>query len=590
MNSFLKKPKVIITTIILILIVITISFTRGKETQSTEELIIAKEVQTKTLSNDEYDSQSIDVVGSVNAETSVDVIAMTRGTVKNIFFNIGDSVIINQTLISMYDNSTLTSLNNAQTNLINTQSSKDATVRILEESVRQAELGIQSAKESIDAAEIGLKTANNNLENAKTLKIKSNEDSKKSAVIAFGGHLDTIFSVLDQVDSLFQFDEKNLNETNSNIPSNIGAQDPQTLVNTKANYAKLYNNYKALLTLSVDSENITKAMNEIVNALNTAKKLLDSTISVLNKTVTNSNFSETTLTTYKTTFSTLRTNVVGSQTSAKNTLHALENLELVYTSDIEALENAVQAAQNQVDSANIGYENSLIALENAKKNFDQQNISTQSAVDNARGQVNLAQIQAGNLSIKAPIAGKITKKLVELGAEVSAGQKIAEIQQAEMIKIKITLSSEDIYRIEKGQNVQIGDEFTGIISSIDPSADPVTKKVGVEIMVDNTEGRLIPGTFIDVSIPVKGLEKSTDNSIFIPLRSIIITQTDKYVYVVDKKIETDIETITASKRIIETGKTEGAMIEIIKGLNNDDELIIEGAKNLDEGDEIKVIN
>jgi len=52
-----------------------------------------------------------------------------------------------------------------------------------------------------------------------------------------------------------------------------------------------------------------------------------------------------------------------------------------------------------------------------------------------------------------------------------------------LVKVEINLTSEDIYRIEVGQTAMINGMFEGVISRIDPSADPMTKKVKLKLLL-----------------------------------------------------------------------------------------------------------
>jgi len=90
---------------------------------------------------------------------------------------------------------------------------------------------------------------------------------------------------------------------------------------------------------------------------------------------------------------------------------------------------------------------------------------------------------------------------------------------------------------------------------------------------------LISGTFVNILIPIKNLQKTNESSFFIPLRSLNITQTEKYVFLLDDN--------KAKKVTVKSANTEGAYIEIISGLNADDIIIIDGAKSIEDGEEVE---
>lgn len=572
-----KKKKIALLSMLMIT---TVFLTGCSQEEIVTESKKTKKVETLKIEQDTNNSSIIKATGSVNAETQVDVVALTRGTIRNIYFEVGDEVSVNKILASLYDGSTLTSLNNAQTNFINMESNKNAIDRVTNEVVRQAEIGVQSAQESIEAAKIGLTSAQNNLKNAKALREKNDLDSKKNAVVSFGGYLNIIFNTLEQVNYIIQADDSKIQI--EGIARTISAKDKSALDKAKVHYRTIETKYLTLEAKNPTTTSIINDMNELANCIDEVKTLVDETITVLENTVSSTQFTDLTLSTQKSNFVSIRANIVNTQSAIKNTSHGLQNLDLVYNQEIDALESAVTAAENQLTKANTGYENALIALENTKQNKNQQTISSQSSLDSAKGQLNLVRSQAADLSIKAPIQGQITQKFVEIGAEVNAGQKIAQISKSDNIKIEINLPSEEIYRIEEGQSVKIQDELEGTITSIDPIADTNTKKVKVEILFDNNDKKLIPGTFVDVKIEAKKLDKTSDNSVYVPLRSVSINQNANTVFVIaDGK---------AQIKEVETGNVEGAMIEITNGLEYGDELIIEGNKSLENEEEVVVEN
>lgn len=581
-KKFIKKPTTIAVVAILLLVTAVSAgkgiINKNGETNEQEEARNKEQVQTALIDLDSSVDSFIESVGTVKAETQIDVIATTRGTLKGLFFEVGDEVELNQTLASLFDASTLTNLNNARTNLSNSKNNLQATDRITTENIRQAELGVESAKQSVESAEIGLKSAKDNLANAQVLRDKGNADAKNSAVAAFNGYMNTVFTALDLVNNLIKVD----NFSNTTLDPGLGAKNKDNLRQAKTAYVNTRTEHEKLKQENINANNVELKMKELVSTLNSGELMLARTIDLLEKSVATQNLPQTTIDAQKTLISTQRSGLITSLASAKATLQNLENQDLIEDQEIMALENAAQAAQTQLNLAQTALDNALISLGNTKQAKEQQLIGSQTNLDNAQGQLSLALTGASDLGIKAAISGTITGKYVEIGAEINPGQKIAQISKTKLLKIETSLPSEDIYRIKVGQKVIIGDGLEASISSIDPAADPITRKVKVEILFDNSQNELIQGTFVDVSIPAKKLEKTHSESVFIPLRTITTTQTESFVFVVEEG--------KAKKQIVTLGKTEGALIEVLQGLKNGDELIIDGGKNLEEGEEIEIIN
>ncbi len=584
----------IISTILIIAIIITsyiLLFDKNNtQTEEKDNAKLIKKVSIQVVDKDKNYSSSIESVASVVANTKIDVVALTNGTLKNIYFKNGDLVELNQVLAQMYNDTSLTTLNNAQTNLNNSRNSLLSIERIGNETIsqtefgiKQAELGLENAEKSIVVAELGLKIAEDNLNNANDLREKGNLDTKNNAITNFNGFLNSIFNANDQVENLINADNPNL--TNPLL----GAKDIDILRQTQTNYKLSTKYYDSLLVLEPKINSINTDMQKLLIGLSLAEKMLNNTVDLLDNTVSGSNYPESYINSQKNIFINLRASMIAAENSAEAISQGLNTIPLSNEFELDNLENAVSAAKNQLaiannakSSAKISLENAELGLTSAKTAKDQQLIGAQSQVDNAGGQVNLSLTQTNNLTIKTPISGTITRKYVEMGTEISPGQKIAEISQINNLKIIVNLSPVDVYRVKIGQEVLIQGMHKAFVSNISPAADPISKKVKIEILFDNSEGLLIPGTFVDVSIKLEKTKKSNSDSIFIPLRSVSITQNEKFIFIVENGL--------AKKKTITIGKTDGAFVEILDGLNDKDELIVNGAKNLEDGDEIEISN
>lgn len=111
------------------------------------------------------------------------------------------------------------------------------------------------------------------------------------------------------------------------------------------------------------------------------------------------------------------------------------------------------------------------------------------------------------LSVKAPFAGKITKRLVDHGALVQSGltednpQGIVELQEISSIRLTVPLPESDIAAIEKGTDVTVtfpelpGESFKAKISRTAGALDPASKTMQVEIDIDNPDGFIKPGMY-----------------------------------------------------------------------------------------------
>jgi RND family efflux transporter MFP subunit len=148
------------------------------------------------------------------------------------------------------------------------------------------------------------------------------------------------------------------------------------------------------------------------------------------------------------------------------------------------------------------------------------------------------------------------------------------------IKVDVAVSSEDIARIRKGQEVILrvgafpGRDFRGVVRLVNLTADPLNKKFGVEVSFDNAEGLLRPGTFGDIVFEVQ----SHENALVIPQKAIL---ENSYVFVV--------EAGKAVKKPVTLGLQNTTMIEILGGLAEGAAVVVEGNYGLEDGAAVQVL-
>jgi len=150
------------------------------------------------------------------------------------------------------------------------------------------------------------------------------------------------------------------------------------------------------------------------------------------------------------------------------------------------------------------------------------------------------------LSVKAPFAGRITKRLVDHGALVQSGltednpQGIVELQEISPIRLTIPLPESDITAIEKGMDVTVtfpelpGESFQVKVSRTAGALDPASKTMQVEIDIDNPNGFIKPGMYAKALMQIS----RRDSVLSLPVTAQWIFQDRPFVLVVkDGKVE-----------------------------------------------------
>ena len=201
------------------------------------------------------------------------------------------------------------------------------------------------------------------------------------------------------------------------------------------------------------------------------------------------------------------------------------------------------------------------------------------------------QQQIAKTVIRAPFSGTIDDVITEQGSVVAAGQsQIMRIVNLDHMYIETDVPENYITNVSKGKSVEVEFPILGktISTKIRQAGDfinPSNRTFKVEVGIPSKESGVKP----NLTARLKINDYTNENAVLIP-QSIISENADgeQYVYLVsDKKAN---EEGVAKKIIIKTGKTQGDVIEVLEGLENGAEIISEGARTVEDGQTVKVIN
>lgn len=216
----------------------------------------------------------------------------------------------------------------------------------------------------------------------------------------------------------------------------------------------------------------------------------------------------------------------------------------------------------------------------AKTNFEAQ----EKAVEQLKKQV-------ARTVVKAPFSGIIDDVITEQGTVVAPGQSpLFRIVNLNNMYIETEIPEKYIATITKNKNVQVtfpilGESIQTKIRQTSNYINPANRTFKAEIGIPNKNNRIKP----NLTAKLKINDYVNKNAILIPL-SIISEDAngEQYVYIISEK---NAKNEGVAKRVyIKTGYTQGDVIEITDGLTPGIEIIDEGARNIREGQTVKIIN
>ena len=241
------------------------------------------------------------------------------------------------------------------------------------------------------------------------------------------------------------------------------------------------------------------------------------------------------------------------------------------------------------------YKATLASYESLKKDEERFTNSyeaggvTSQQLDNVRTQLVAAESRLAvskwkldNAVVKAPIAGTINARNVEVGALIAPNAPLFEIVDDSRVKVICNVPESKVRLIGVGQKVKVsgndaaGRNFTGTIKSIGVKTDRGLN-YPVEVLLDS-DPDLHVGMYLKVNFEATG----TSETILIPRKAVVGSVLAANVYVVkDGKAE---------RREVRLGDMSGDRIEILEGLESGDEVIVAGLMNIADGTPVTVVN
>jgi len=199
-----------------------------------------------------------------------------------------------------------------------------------------------------------------------------------------------------------------------------------------------------------------------------------------------------------------------------------------------------------------------------------------------KAQTQLIKAQIAKTSVKAPFSGKIGLRTISPGTYITPTVLVAKLVNTAKLKITFSIPEKYASQVKSGSVIEFavsGSDkvYNAKIYAIEPEVEVATRTLQVRAIADNTDGKLFPGTFADVKLPLNIIK----DAIVVPTEAIIPVQNGKKVYISDmgkaKEVMVDATTRTDSS------------ILILSGLKAGDTLITSGVMSLKNEAPIKVI-
>jgi RND family efflux transporter MFP subunit len=265
--------------------------------------------------------------------------------------------------------------------------------------------------------------------------------------------------------------------------------------------------------------------------------------------------------------------------------------QLLAVIDDGGLAQQVMVSQTNEQLAKTTFERQK-RLWNEKIGSEIQYLQAKASYKSQKNATNQLKQQLGKFKIIAPFSGIIDDIFREKGTVVAPGQQseLFRIINLSNMYIETDVPENYITSITKGKKVEVifpilGKTVNSKIRQVGNFINPSNRSFKIEVGVPNQDLEIKP----NLTAKLKLNDYTSKNAILIP-QSIISENAEgqQFIYVVKDKKENNLA--IAERLVIETGKTQGDFIEVIKNLSTETEIILEGARSVNNGQAVKVIN
>lgn len=198
-----------------------------------------------------------------------------------------------------------------------------------------------------------------------------------------------------------------------------------------------------------------------------------------------------------------------------------------------------------------------------------------------RAQSQLIKAQIAKTAVRAPFSGKIGLRSISKGTYITPTMPVANLVNTG--KLKITFSIPEKYANQVKSNTLLKfsvsgstEKYTARVYAIEPAVEVATRTLQVRAIAENKDGKLLPGTFANVELPLDVIK----DAIVVPTQAVIPVQNGKKIFISDFG--------KAKEIMVETATRTDASLLVLSGLKAGDTVITSGVMSLKNDAPVKV--
>ncbi|MDI6697654.1 MAG: efflux RND transporter periplasmic adaptor subunit [Candidatus Saccharicenans sp.] len=210
-------------------------------------------------------------------------------------------------------------------------------------------------------------------------------------------------------------------------------------------------------------------------------------------------------------------------------------------------------------------------------------IAASKGLTQAEVNVKRARMELEKTRITAPFSGVVTQIKVAPGENIEAGREICTLVDLSQLKIEARVLETLIGKIKLGREAEVrfsaypGKVFRGRVAAISPLVNPAEKTCGVFIHLDNPSGEIKPGMHAEADI----VSEVFPGRLLVPQAAVLVRGGRPLVFVIENGL--------AKWRYIQTGEENEQLVEVLDGVKEGEQVIVEGHLTLAHDSPVRVI-
>jgi membrane fusion protein (multidrug efflux system) len=229
----------------------------------------------------------------------------------------------------------------------------------------------------------------------------------------------------------------------------------------------------------------------------------------------------------------------------------------------------------------------------------EEGIIAQADFDRATSENDQAQARAGEIratiarkTIRAPFAGILGIRQVNLGQYLTGGAAIVPLQSLDPIYVNFSVPQQEVGQLRAGVEVRVSAEgiarpFEGRITAVDSVVDEATRNVQAQATLPNREGRLRPGMFVQAEV----LVGTSTAVVALPTSAVAYAPYGDSVFVVGDVKGPKGETFRGVRQqFVKLGGERGDQVAVVSGLQAGEEVVTSGVFKLRNGAAVHINN